>query len=246
MKIRGRDWLFVLLILVVAVSKIILGVWQLRRHAERRDKNDLIAARMTGGAEELGLEELNSEQALYHRARLYGQFDTLKEIVLKSRSHNGQPGYYLVTPLKLEQDQGILIDRGWIANDEADREARAKNNLTGPISLEGILLPSQKEPGIGFMADPTLSAENPRLSAWRVLDVERIQEQIPYTLLPHYVLLTSNLDEPAHLLLDEPEIDSGPHLGYAAQWFAFTLVALVGGAFWLKHRSKEQALNEES
>jgi surfeit locus 1 family protein len=34
--------------------------------------------------------------------------------------------------------------------------------------------------------------------------------------------------------LDPPELDDGPHLSYAIQWFAFTIIALVFAGIFLK------------
>jgi cytochrome oxidase assembly protein ShyY1 len=37
--------------------------------------------------------------------------------------------------------------------------------------------------------------------------------------------------------LDPPPLDDGPHLSYAIQWFAFTLIALVFAGIMLRNVS---------
>ena len=34
--------------------------------------------------------------------------------------------------------------------------------------------------------------------------------------------------QPIGYIAEPPDLDAGPHLGYAMQWFSFSLIALVG------------------
>jgi surfeit locus 1 family protein len=229
MKIRGRDWLFLALIITVAVGTIGLGIWQLNRHAKRQQMNNLMMVRMGSVAEELSQEDLFRDQAVYQRVRVSGVFDHENQVLVKNRSYSGRPGFHLVTPLKLDGESGILVNRGWIPLEEIEPGTLARYRTSGSIMVEGIVLPSQQEPGLSFLADPTLSIEQPRLNEWLVLAVGRIQKQVLYPLSPHFLQLTTELGNPSPIPLDEPVIDSGPHLGYAIQRFAFTLIAIIGG-----------------
>jgi surfeit locus 1 family protein len=38
-----------------------------------------------------------------------------------------------------------------------------------------------------------------------------------------------------------PELSEGPHLGYAFQWFTFTVIALVGYPLILRRRAHQGA-----
>jgi cytochrome oxidase assembly protein ShyY1 len=65
--------------------------------------------------------------------------------------------------------------------------------------------------------------------------VRRIDPEIPaafagYEFLGEYLLLTGDQDEAADMpvLPEPPQVSLGPHLGYAAQWFLFALVVLLG------------------
>jgi len=69
----------------------------------------------------------------------------------------------------------------------------------------------------------------PQEEVYRV-DVAQLQPQMPYKLLPFYVLaepVADNANLPYRL---PPEIDlsEGPHLSYALQWFLFTLILGAG------------------
>ena len=62
-------------------------------------------------------------------------------------------------------------------------------------------------------------------------DLARLQQQLPYPILPAYVQLEAQSPEQAGPLpvpVPRPELDDGPHLSYAVQWFLFSAIALVG------------------
>jgi surfeit locus 1 family protein len=77
----------------------------------------------------------------------------------------------------------------------------------------------------------------PETSVWTAVwqlrvDIERIQEQVPYRLLPVFLEEESQPQtaDQRRFPLPDPEISlsEGPHLFYAGQWFAFAAL-LVGG-----------------
>jgi len=81
---------------------------------------------------------------------------------------------------------------------------------------------------------------------WYRVDVEAIQAQVPYPLLPVYVLQTppGEDEEGAALSLPyrvRPEVDlsEGRHLGYAVQFFFFALILGAGYARIVGKRTYE-------
>lgn len=62
------------------------------------------------------------------------------------------------------------------------------------------------------------------------MDISAIQAQIPYELLPVYVVQKPPLENESLPYRSAPEFDhyNGPHLGYAIQWFAFALMSGIG------------------
>jgi surfeit locus 1 family protein len=64
-------------------------------------------------------------------------------------------------------------------------------------------------------------------------------KQIPYPLVPAWVLLQSQT--PAQTtgfprVVPPPDLDDGPHLSYAIQWFSFSLIALVFAGIMARQR----------
>lgn len=226
----GKRALATLAILVGAAVLCGLGVWQLDRHYQRAALNAQLANGLAQPPVEL--ENVTDLQALdYRPVTVRGVFDPEHEILLRNRSFNGSTGYHLITPLRLDNGGGVavLVDRGWIPLTESSPEARATlAPPPGDVIIDGIA--RQPEIYLGGPQDPPLGPERPRLDAWFRVDVARIQEQMPYPLLPIFVEMQPIPGAPPALPqpIPPPELDPGPHLGYALQWFAFAVILVVG------------------
>src|SRR5690606_3469228 len=65
-------------------------------------------------------------------------------VYLDNRQMNGHPGFFLVTPLRLEGGGGraVLVQRGWVPRNFMDRnEVPAIETPTGTVWIEGRLAP---------------------------------------------------------------------------------------------------------
>jgi surfeit locus 1 family protein len=161
------------------------------------------------------------------------------EVLLRNRSLHEQPGYHLVTPLYLEDfEWAILVDRGWVPIDADEEDGLTRYSQAGAVGVEGILLPSEEEPSWSILADPTLGPDDEPLRAWRVLSIERIEEQLSYPLFEYYLALLESSGPSDEAPIPDPGIDlsEGPHIGYAIQWFSFAVIAVAGGGYWLRRR----------
>jgi surfeit locus 1 family protein len=234
--LRKRDWSFILLIVIVTVATIRLGFWQLARLEQRQAEISRIIARMNNPPIEVDSTNIVASVE-FQPASASGEFDPQNQFLLENQSLDGQPGFHLVTPLRFEQAEGaILVDRGWIpfeAGIEADLDPFA---LSDVVEITGILIPSVGQPNWSFLADPAPEAGEPPLKSWRFPTIELIQRQIPYPIAPLILVQTDPLEEAPALPRPDPriELDEGPHLGYAIQWFLFAAIAVIGGALWIR------------
>jgi len=234
-RLRVAHWAFAGFALVVGALCIRLGVWQLERLEERRTRNAAIQTEIDRPVVNLNTEPIPSDGLTYRRIRASGTFDPAHEIVLSNRAYSGQAGVHLITPLRIDgADAAVLIDRGWIPASQASPAGRAAFAIGGTIEVTGIGRPSQQEPSIALLADPTRGPGSPPLDGWRFLDLPAIQTQVPNPLLP--VILEAS--EPVGGMSPpkpqtEIDLSEGSHLSYAVQWFAFAAIALLGGAAWL-------------
>lgn len=231
-----RRWAFFVLAVLVGLACIRLGFWQLDRLAGRRAVNAAIRAELDRPEIALPADLGPAVDLEYRTATARGTYDPSHEVILSNRAQDGIAGVHIVTPLLLE-DSGpaVLVDRGWMADSDYRRLPPESWAETGPIAVSGILLPSQPEPAIDFLADRLPSDGEPPLREWRALSIEGIRRQVPYSLLDVYLAQQSAAPRPGSPQPSvELDLSEGPHLGYAIQWFAFALIAIVGGVVWIR------------
>jgi surfeit locus 1 family protein len=234
-RLRPAQWAFAALTVLIGAACIRLGLWQLDRLDERRQRNQTVAAKLDQPVVELTAGFDPTQDLTYRRLRVRGTFDAEHEILLTNRSYSGQAGVHLITPLQIDgTGSAILVDRGWIPASQAGEGERRAFQLEGPIEVSGLGRPSQSEPSIALLADPTAAPGSAFLLQWRFLHLPSIQQQVPYELLPVVLEATEPISGQA-LPRPQTEIDlsDGPHLSYAIQWFAFATIAFLGGAAWL-------------
>ena len=88
-------------------------------------------------------------------------------------------------------------NRGWIPYEMAGPERRKEfQQAAGEVEVRGILRRTEVRSSQVSPADLPLGPNRPRLDAWHHVDLPRIQEQIPYPLLPLY--LEERSRHPAH------------------------------------------------
>ena len=218
-------WGVALVALGLAVF-VSLGYWQLGR---AREKQALFDAFMQGSqdtvdATGLGFDEL----ARYQHIRLRGAYDATRQILLDNMpSVTGRPGYRVLTPFERADGRGwVLVDRGWVPLGATREELPDVTVSVREREVSGILdvLPI---PGVrvGPAAAPG-SAGWPRVLLFPTeADVE---SALGVDVEPRIVLLDAGAPEGFERKW-RPALGFGPerHLGYAIQWFAFALVAMV-------------------
>lgn len=228
-----------LLALTLIVLFVNLGLWQLRRLQTRRAYNTAIMAQQSFEPRRYDLlsEDVPPAERTFRQVAQLGQFDTSEEVLLRSRAMGGEPGYHLLTPLVFADNRAILVNRGWVPfayNTPPVSEAAPPE---GDVLVAGTLYPSEV-PTDGFGArDP----ETGDLDAVFFTNIERLEQQMPYDLEPHYLRLTSQRPLPGDypVMLEPEKLDNGSHLGYALQWFSFALIGVVGYGILLRSVVRE-------
>jgi surfeit locus 1 family protein len=239
---RGRRLVMTVVVAVAALSFVALGFWQLDRLAQRRAANAHILARLEQPALQLDGAPLDPAEADLRRGIVRGTYDSDHEIVLRNQVHNELPGVDLLTPLRIEgSDAAVLINRGWIPFEMSQPEKRgAFRAEAGLVEAKGILRSTRTRPSRFAPADPTPSPGQAGLDAWLRVDLDRIQQQVPYRLLPVFLEQEADPQAAAQRRFPRPEpeisLSQGPHLFYAGQWFAFA--ALLVGGYAARTRSR--------
>jgi surfeit locus 1 family protein len=234
----GRKWWWVTLLVMVAMLVLArLGVWQLDRLDQRRAKNTLIAAALAASPLDLAHETLPDDLSTLKNRQVAtaGTYDFDNQIVLKVQNWEGRAGAHLITPLLLEGgEKAVLIDRGWIPEADNNPVDRAKFDVPGRVTVEGYVVMSEA------LLGREIAAPEERQTEWYRVDIAAIQQQIPYELLPIYVM---QAPEDSQELPYRPELvvdlSEGSHLGYALQWFTFSLGLCIAYVIYVRKSMKD-------
>lgn len=240
-----KNWWATLVVILGMGVLARLGIWQLDRLEQRRAFNAALLQVLDAPPLLLNEDALPVDvSGLKNRsATVTGRFDFEQQIALKLQNWQGRPGVRLIAPLVIDgrEDTAVLVDRGWIPEAEADPARWSQYEEPGVVTVEGYIAPSQTLPG-GRTAEPT--PVEPQ-SEWFRVEIEAIQQQMPYQLLPFYVVQTpageGDVQLPIRSAL-EVDLSEGPHMGYAIQWFLFSLtLAVVYVLYVYKHDVKGAA-----
>ena len=232
-------WLLAhVVVLIVAIVFVNLGFWQLRRLEERRLDNAVGESRFEAGPVDLGtlIEAAgDDEESLeYRRATVTGVFQPEDEVLIRSQVHQGGAGFHVVTPLVREDGSGALVNRGWIPLVLDQVPVSEAPPPQGTVTVEGWVRPGQIRGSLG----PTDPAEG-RLVTMSRVDIDRIQQQVPYQLDPVYLSLLQGDEAELPIPAAAPTFDDeGSHLAYAIQWFSFALIGLVGYFFLIRRTAR--------
>jgi surfeit locus 1 family protein len=169
-------------------------------------------------------------------------------VVVENRTFNSASGGWVLTPLVLAGGDAVLVNRGFVGFDR-DGRIVAPPAPEGTVRVEGLLFPSQARGSFGA-ADP----DEGKLEVLARVDLDRVEAQLDHPLLPAYVQLTGSTPpepevpegSPALVALGPPEPSEGPHLGYAGQWFTFSVIAAGGYVLLLRRVARDRAREERA
>jgi len=225
---RGRGIALLATVIVVA-GGILLGQWQTRRGDAKEAMQASMMARQA--APEIILDgkasALEMSQGEYSRVLLRGQFVSGWTIYLDNRPYNDAPGFYVVTPFKLADSANIvLVERGWHPRDMNERsKVPALPAIDGMITIRGII-----RLGAGHLLQlGSAEAIRPGLFMQN-LDIAEYAKASGMALLPFVIEQQSDQNSGGDGLVRDwpaPSLGIERHRGYAVQWYALSLMAVI-------------------
>jgi cytochrome oxidase assembly protein ShyY1 len=229
--LRRPKWIILgIAVVVMAVSFVSLGFWQLGRLQGVRDENVRIvasrSARTLPAAEVLRTDRPPAPETEYQRVTATGRYDQAHEVLVRGRQVDVENGLFVVTPLVTGTGATLLVARGWIPPaGNADRAPAVPPATPGEVTVVGRVRPP--ETGTG----PSRAARIGKyLSVTRILPRE-ISSFVGRPAYDAYVELVDQTPPPAGAAptaIPQGTLDEGNHESYAYQWFTFAVIA-VGG-----------------
>ena len=231
MRQQTPAWRSILILAVASLSIVAtssLGFWQLGRAAEKlelQNAKDLQANLAPLDARDLTATEnakTHFSGQLYRKVTLRGQWMPQHTVYLENRQMQGRPGFFVVTPLKIEKtDLVVLVQRGWAPRSFIDRAALP--TLETPVTDVEVV--GNLAPWPSRLYDFGATENGP---IRQNLDITLFKQQTGLPLLEVSVLQQGAASE--GLLRDWPVVAAGveKHYGYAFQWFGLSaLITLL-------------------
>ena len=198
-----------------------LGTWQIYR---LQWKVDLINE-INNGLNSEPVFYSNTNIKNYQKVKFSGIFDFEKQIYLYSLNNKGKPGYDIITPLKINSNEILLINRGWI---QKDRKGNKNINKVKSNSYEGILKKITKPNPF----KPDNDIEN---NIWYSLKLTDLENFTGYKLSNFVLFLQNNQNNLVENKIVSPDLPNN-HLKYAITWYSVALSILL---YFLYFRKKQ-------
>jgi cytochrome oxidase assembly protein ShyY1 len=240
---RPRWILSHVLVLVLIIVMINLGFWQLRRLDEKKTINERIRSRGSLPTESIaslvpsGSTRASTRDVQWRRVTATGTYRVADELVVSNRTVNGQPGFWVLTPLVQSDGSIVPVVRGFVFRaafeDHGISDVAA---LPGEVSIEGAL---QSAPTSGHFGEER--SRGGMVPAISQVDARVLAERWGPTVTPVYLRLDSGTGAPSPqgplYPVPPPPLSEGPHLSYAIQWFIFSAIAIGGYPMVLRRQA---------
>ena len=206
---------------------IVLGLWQLQRG---EDKRALMAtAEARAALPPLDLNALREAwpgpaSLAWRPVRVRGTWDPAHQVLLDNQVADGQPGYLVFTPLRLEGGRSVLVNRGWIGGG-LERDRVPDLHLDGAtVVVTGVAAPP---PPAGLW----VRSDFAELLAPDVLRVQRLDPaslsgRLGIELEAFTIRLDVDQPDGYRRAWSIPGLHPERHTAYAIQWFLFAAILL--------------------
>jgi len=228
-----RRWLGYLAVAIVfAIVCVGLSKWQVDRTNEARTANQLVQRNFdstpTPLAEELPTRTSFAASQEWKQVSLRGTYLMKDQLLVRNRPLDGNPGFEVLTPLKLDDGSVFVVDRGYVPT---GNDQDAPDSVPAPASGEvSVVVRLQK-------GEPTLdgrSAGTGQIATIHLPTVAALVKLPTYT--GAYGLMVSESPAAATRPIAEaaPTLDEGLHISYAIQWVLFGIMAFLGLAYAIR------------
>jgi surfeit locus 1 family protein len=220
----SASWFITVLTLAAVVLFIRLGFWQWHKAHDKAAQQQQFDA----GGRDVAAPATDSTDTLarYAQVKVQGRYDPQHQFLLDNLSHNGQPGYQVLTPLLRDGGRTLMVNRGWMPMTgsrsqlpDVHLDADSAVNVTGRLDnlpVVGISL-GHVPPGPG--------SSWPKLTSFPTM--ADLSQSLGIPLESRQLLL--NADEPSGYVREWQTGGFGParYLSYAVQWWGFATLAVV-------------------
>ncbi|MCB9030691.1 MAG: SURF1 family protein [Deltaproteobacteria bacterium] len=197
-----------LICVVLALLCLRASYWQWNRYNQKLEYIDKLKSNLKLPKQDLSSILSNDQKTdiIHRKALIEGEFDFSQEMVIRNRQHNEERGAFVITPLKLKNsDQYILVNRGFLPFLLATKEKRKEYQTTKEFKC--ICLLKESNPRRFLSPKDEAKVGEKRIDSWLRVDLEEMQKQLPYKILPYYAeILSEDINATIDLSLVEKEM----------------------------------------
>ncbi len=210
------------------------GNWQWNKAALKAERQQQLDSRGAQSSLAIPPTLVAPETLSYRKVVAQGYYEPQFQILIDNRTHNGQAGYHVVTPLRIEgSDIRLLVNRGWIPAPGDRQQVPLIETPAGIVQLGGMAI---VPPALFFsLGSASENGNQEWQSIWQNLDLERYGKAVDFPIQP--VVLQF---DPQGAVGDagggfvrewrRPDERRFVNVGYALQWWAFAATTF---ALWL-------------
>lgn len=226
------SWMGFLATLVVAAVCLQAAFWQLSRADEKRTLARDFETRSQAGYLSLS-ELLVKEEPGNYPVTLRGTPDNSRHILLDNRTLEGVAGYHLLTPLRSDTGQWLLLNRGWLprGRDRAvlpDIPDLPTDDNDGTVTVDGRSYIYSDRTFV--LADDDFSAVSWPLRVQKV-EMDALSALLEVELAPFEIRVDPGFGletgEQLPRIWHDPVMGPERHNAYAVQWFALAGAVVV-------------------
>lgn len=231
----GRLGAFVLLAVAFAIL-VSLGTWQMQRLYWKEGLLTAIQERRSAPPVALAeIEKIFAEggDIDYRTVTVSGTFDHGKERHFFA-THNGRTGYYIFTPLTIEDGRALFVNRGFVPFEQKDPATRLAGELPASVAIHGLARPKLLEKPSSLVPDNDL-AKN--IFYWKDLDAMASSVGLPIDKVVPFFIDADATPNPGGLPIGGVTQFDLPnnHLQYALTWYGLAAaLVLVSGIYILR------------
>ncbi|MCC0054841.1 MAG: SURF1 family protein [Rhodobiaceae bacterium] len=234
---RAIAFASVMALIGIAVT-VSLGIWQMQRLVWKQDLLARIERRLS--ADPVSLDEAlrlaaAGDDVEYLRVALSGRYVEGANLYLYSIGQGGAAGYEVFTPLMTAPDQAVIVNRGFVPQDQLDAIATPPGDRT--------IVALVREPGRQTLFTPDNDVAGNR---WYWRDIAGMTAEFRAT-----ALKDGTIEIPQIAFAAEPDAAPGwpragatrldipnNHLQYVFTWFAFAVIQAVVFLIWFTRQRR--------
>jgi surfeit locus 1 family protein len=218
-------WLGTLIMILLIPVFIKLGLWQYHKAEQKQALQDQYDRYRDTPPQTLPTHLDDPEMWRYRRVKVSGIYDASHQIYIDNQVYGEQAGYHVLTPMAIEGNKFLLVNRGWIAG-SADHHVLPNAEVpSGLQTITGVVwIPPVKVYSLESQASQ--SNEQPWMPVWQNLDMARYAQAVNKTILPVVIRLDKEIPQGYVRDWPRPAERITTHIGYAYQWFGFAIATV--------------------